>query len=193
MADRRFVAEMCGVLAAAYPRFTLRKDTIEVYARCLADMPDAVLEAAAKDCIARSRFFPTVAELREAAHGITHAGEETAYEAWEQVMRSFRMCDKCPSFRNPRTNKALDGIGGWRLVGLSDNTFNVGVNSGDPVVVAPQTLGAGRIEAGQLEQSNVDLSREFVGLITASTGFSAAGRVVRTADDLLQELLLLVR
>ena len=122
MADRRFVAEICGVLAAAYPRFTLRKETIEVYARCLADLPDAVLEAAAKDCIARSRFFPTVAELREAAHGITHAGEETAYEAWEQVMRSFRMCDKCPSFRNPRTNKALDGIGGWRLVGLSDNT-----------------------------------------------------------------------
>lgn len=79
------------------------------------------------------------------------------------------------------------------LVGLSNNTFNVGVNSGNPVVVAPQTLGAGRIEAGQLEQSNVDLSREFVGLITASTGFSAAGRVVRTADDLLQELLLLMR
>ena len=79
------------------------------------------------------------------------------------------------------------------LVGLGDNTFNVGVNSGEAVVLAPQTLGAGRIEAGQLEQSNVDLSREFIGLITASTGFSAAGRVVRTADDLLQELLLLVR
>lgn len=79
------------------------------------------------------------------------------------------------------------------LVGLGDNNFAVGVNSGDPVVVAAQTVGAGRIEAGQLEQSNVDLSREFVGLITASTGFSAAGRVVRTADDLLQELLLLVR
>jgi len=79
------------------------------------------------------------------------------------------------------------------LVGMGDNRFNVGANSGDPVVVAPQTLGAGRIQAGQLEQSNVDLSREFVGLITASTGFSAAGRVVRTADDLLQELLLLVR
>jgi flagellar hook protein FlgE len=37
------------------------------------------------------------------------------------------------------------------------------------------------------------LSREFIGLITASMGFSAAGRVVRTADEMLQELLLLVR
>lgn len=122
MADRRCVMEICGLLAAAYPRFELQAQTIEVYARCLTDLPDAVLEAAAKDCIARSRFFPTVAELREAAHGITHAGEETAFEAWEQVMRSFRMCDQCPSFRNPRIKKALDGIGGWRLVGLSDNT-----------------------------------------------------------------------
>lgn len=79
------------------------------------------------------------------------------------------------------------------LVGLSDNTFAVGVNSGDPVVVAPRTGNAGRIESGALETSNVDLSREFIGLITASVGFSAAGRVVRTADDMLQELLLLAR
>ncbi|MCP4248217.1 MAG: flagellar hook-basal body complex protein [bacterium] len=79
------------------------------------------------------------------------------------------------------------------LIGLTDNTFSVGLNSGEAVVLAPQTEGAGRISAGALEGSNVDLSREFIGLITASTGFSAAGRVVRTADDLLQELLLLVR
>lgn len=79
------------------------------------------------------------------------------------------------------------------LVGLTDNTFGVGENSGAAVILAPQTEGAGRIESGALELSNVDLSREFIGLITASTGFSAAGRVVRTADDLLQELLMLVR
>ncbi|MFQ5489161.1 MAG: flagellar hook protein FlgE [Phycisphaerae bacterium] len=79
------------------------------------------------------------------------------------------------------------------LVGLTDNTFSVGSNSGTPAIVAPRTVGAGSIAAGQLEQSNVDLPREFIGLIEASTGFSAAGRVVQTADDLLQELLLLVR
>jgi len=79
------------------------------------------------------------------------------------------------------------------LLARGENRYAVGANSGAAVVVAPQTEGAGRIEAGSLELSNVDLSREFVDLITASTGFSAAGRVVRTADDLLQELLLLVR
>ncbi len=47
--------------------------------------------------------------------------------------------------------------------------------------------------SGALEQSNVELAREFINLISASTGISSASRVVRVADDLLQELLLIAR
>ena len=79
------------------------------------------------------------------------------------------------------------------LIAQSENTYTLGVNSGAPVIVAPQTGATGRINSAQLEQSNVDLARELIGLISASTGFSAASRTVRTADDMLQELLLLVR
>lgn len=79
------------------------------------------------------------------------------------------------------------------LVALSENTFTVGVNSGDVAILAPQTAGAGAVLSGALEQSNVEIAREFVNLITASTGISSASRVVRVADDLLQELLLLAR
>ncbi|MGD2107916.1 MAG: flagellar hook-basal body complex protein [Phycisphaerae bacterium] len=79
------------------------------------------------------------------------------------------------------------------LVALSENTFTFGPNSGAAEVVAPQTGKAGFIQAGALEQGNVELSREFVNLITASTGISSASRVVRVADDLLQELLLIGR
>ena len=79
------------------------------------------------------------------------------------------------------------------LVAQGDNTFVTGANSGEAMTGAPRTLGIGSIESGNLELSNVELTREFLGLITASTGFSAASRVVRTADDLLQELLLLAR
>ncbi len=79
------------------------------------------------------------------------------------------------------------------LVAQSENRFSLGPNSGEARVGAPLTGSAGRISSRQLELGNVDLSRELVGLITASTGFSAAGRAVRTADDMLQELLLLVR
>ena len=79
------------------------------------------------------------------------------------------------------------------LLALSENMFIAGPNSGDAAIVAPQTERAGAIRSGALEQSNVEIAREFINLIVASTGISSASRVVRVADDLLQELLLLAR
>lgn len=77
-------------------------------------------------------------------------------------------------------------------LGLQDegnNMYSTGVNSGQAVVSAPDTLGAGSIRGGALEQSNVDLSQEFINMIVASTGFSAASRVITTSDQLITELL----
>lgn len=79
------------------------------------------------------------------------------------------------------------------LVARGNNVFFTGANSGEAQVTAPLILGAGKILGGALELSNVDLSREFINMITASTGFSAASRVVSTSDQLLQELLLIAR
>lgn len=75
------------------------------------------------------------------------------------------------------------------LVDTGANMFKTGSNSGVPIVGAPLQLGAGAIRAGSLEQSNVDLSNEFINLIIASTGFSAASRVITTSDQLITELL----
>ena len=80
---------------------------------------------------------------------------------------------------------------GLELIG--DNNYIATENSGEALVTAPNESNAGSIESGSLEMSNVDLSREFIGLINASTGFSAAGRVITTADELFQELLLIAR
>lgn len=79
------------------------------------------------------------------------------------------------------------------LIGLSGNRYAIGPDSGAATVIAPRTGLAGSIRSGALEQSNVELAREFIGLISASTGISSASRVVRVADELLQELLLLAR
>lgn len=79
------------------------------------------------------------------------------------------------------------------LIAESDNAYSLGPNSGNPTVTAPGTLGAGQVLSGALELSNVDLSREFIGLITSSTGFQAASRVISTSSDLLDQLLLIVR
>jgi flagellar hook protein FlgE len=79
------------------------------------------------------------------------------------------------------------------LVARGNNIFFTGANSGDAQITAPLQLGAGRILGGALELSNVDLSREFINMITASTSFSANSRVISTSDQLLQELLLIAR
>ena len=79
------------------------------------------------------------------------------------------------------------------LVDLGSNLYTVGSNSGPAVEAAPGEMGAGSIVSGALELSNVDLGQEFINMITASTGYSASSRVVRTADDLIQQLLLIGR
>jgi flagellar hook protein FlgE len=79
------------------------------------------------------------------------------------------------------------------LTDVGNSLFQVGLDSGPPVVAVPGTLGTGNIVGGSLENSNVDLGSEFIEMIQASTGFSASSRVVKTADDLLQQLLVLGR
>lgn len=79
------------------------------------------------------------------------------------------------------------------LADVGGNMFRVGPNSGTPVVAQPQSMGAGRLVGGALELSNVDLSQEFINMILASTGYSASSRVIRTTDELIQQLLVLGR
>ncbi len=79
------------------------------------------------------------------------------------------------------------------LIEEGGNNFNTTINSGAASVVKPTTGGSGSIIGQTLEISNVELSNEFINLITASTGFSAASRVLTTSDQMIQELLNAVR
>jgi len=75
------------------------------------------------------------------------------------------------------------------LNNLGNNNYSVGANSGGPTVTTPGSGSAGTLVSGSLEESNVDLSQEFINLIIASTGYDASSRVISTGDQLLQELL----
>ncbi len=79
------------------------------------------------------------------------------------------------------------------LVDAGQNLFKEGPNSGAAIIGAPLSNGAGRVWGGAIETSNVDISREFIDMIVASTGFSASSRVVTTSNQLLTELLQTVR
>ena len=59
------------------------------------------------------------------------------------------------------------------------------------------TPGAGGVygvtAAGAVEMSNVDLASEFTNMITAQRGFQANSRTISTADQMLQDLVNLIR
>ncbi len=68
--------------------------------------------------------------------------------------------------------------------------------SGGESVGTPGTTPAGTFgvtTAGTLEMSNVDLASEFTQMITAQRGFQANSRVIGAADDMLEELVNIVR
>ena len=74
-----------------------------------------------------------------------------------------------------------------------ENNYLVSINSGDADVGAVGTAGKGKIIAGALEMSNVDLAEEFTDMIVTQRGFQANSRSITTSDQMLQELLTLKR
>lgn len=81
------------------------------------------------------------------------------------------------SFSNPA---GLNAVGG--------NLYQTSSNSGLPSKGAAGVAGRGIFSPGALEMSNVDLSEEFVDMISTQRGFQANSRIISTSDEMLQEL-----
>ena len=79
------------------------------------------------------------------------------------------------------------------LIDRGGNMFIESPNSG-PVAVGPPGVGPnGQMNQGALEMSNVDLAEEFTNLITTQRGYQANARVITTSQEILAELLNLMR
>ena len=81
------------------------------------------------------------------------------------------------SFRNPQ-GLAPQGGNGWA------GSFA----SGDPIVGVPGDGSLGVLQAGALEESNVDLTAELVNMITAQRVYQANAQTIKTQDQMLQTL-----
>ena len=75
------------------------------------------------------------------------------------------------------------------LQSVDGNAYQQSINSGALTLKAAGTAGAGSISPSSLEASTVDLSSEFTGLITTQQAYSAASKIITTADQMIQELL----
>jgi len=79
------------------------------------------------------------------------------------------------------------------LLRQGQNLFAESSASGSASVGIPGSGGRGSVTTGSLEMSNVDLAAEFTSMIEAQRGFQANGRVISTADQMLQDLVNLGR
>jgi len=66
-------------------------------------------------------------------------------------------------------------------------------SSGQVVITEAFADGAGKIEGGGLEMSNVDLANEFTDMIVTQRGFQANSRIISVTDTMLEELVNLKR
>ena len=82
------------------------------------------------------------------------------------------------TFPNPDGLESVDG-----------DAFQQSLTSGAMTLKAAGSAGAGTISPSSLEASTVDLSSEFTGLITTQQAYSAASKIITTADQMVQELL----
>jgi flagellar hook protein FlgE len=76
---------------------------------------------------------------------------------------------------------------------LGRNLYAETFDSGQPIVAKPETSGTGRVLSNSLELSNVDLAQEFVKLISFQRAFQANSRVITTTDQMLQDLISVIR
>jgi len=79
------------------------------------------------------------------------------------------------------------------LQATSGNAYLATLTSGQMTLKAPGNGGAGKIAPSALEASTVDLSSEFTGLITTQKAYSASSKIITTADQMLDELINIIR
>ncbi|QPF73152.1 flagellar hook protein FlgE [Roseateles sp. DAIF2] len=81
------------------------------------------------------------------------------------------------TFRNPQ---GLQPLGG--------NVWARTFTSGDPVVGTPGDGNMGKLQAGALEESNIDLTAELVNMVTAQRVYQANAQTIKTQDQVMQTL-----
>jgi len=79
------------------------------------------------------------------------------------------------------------------LTALNANVYRMSKDSGSVTISEANIGSAGGINAASLEASTVDLAKEFTDMITTQRAYSAATRIISTADAMLQEVLSIKR
>jgi flagellar hook protein FlgE len=76
-----------------------------------------------------------------------------------------------------------------QLISEGNNLYSNLAGATPTVTGNPGSSALGTVEAGSLEQSNVDLTEEFANMITMQRAFEANSRLVTVSDTILQDII----
>jgi len=104
-------------LASCYPNTEIKDETVVMYVRLLKDIPPEELQIVADQVLASSKFFPTIAEIRDAWHALNHADQLTWADGWNAVQKEIRRIGSygIPKFDDPITAKVVETMG-WKTM-----------------------------------------------------------------------------
>ena len=114
----------------AFPQSKADGETLALYARALEPLGYGAIEAAVMRCLRTARFFPTIAEIYDAAESVqrtaTNTGTPEAGEAWEEAMQNVRRNHvyKPWVFSCPEVKQAVKQFGKMELIGLEEDAMN---------------------------------------------------------------------
>jgi flagellar hook protein FlgE len=168
------------------------------------DVPETSLEDGAQ---VRQDMLLNLGEVGSVVNTITQFAEKSSTKAFRQdgygmgYLETFQI-DQSGIITGVYSNGANRSLGQLALAtftnpgGLEkagENTYEVSNNSGEPNIGESGVAGKGKLIAGALEMSNVDLAEQFTDMIVTQRGFQSNSKTIQTSDQMLQELLTLKR
>lgn len=113
--------ELVTIAAAAFPHMQEKdlRPTAQLWAQMLGDLDYRVAKAALTKVLSTARYWPTIAEIREAAAEIkpTESGLPSPEAAWEEVLAQVRKVGWIgePTWSHPAVGRAALALyGSWQ-------------------------------------------------------------------------------
>ncbi len=155
----------------------------------------------------RQTFNINLGEIGSVRNTITQFAEKSSTKAYQQdgfgmgYLETFKIDQSgtITGVYSNGTNRTLGQIamasfsnqGGLEKAG--ENTYVQSNNSGYANISVSGTAGKGKMIAGALEMSNVDLTDQFTDMIVTQRGFQASSKTIQTCDTMLDTVLSLKR
>ncbi len=155
----------------------------------------------------RHTFNLNLGEIGSVRNTVTQFAEKSSTKAYEQdgytmgYLENFKI-DQSGVITGVYSNGANRTLGQIAMASFAnqgglekagENTYVQSNNSGIANVSTSGVAGKGKLIAGALEMSNVDLTEQFTDLIVTQRGFQASSKTIQTSDTMLDTVLSLKR